>query len=168
MASMSSSCMCCAHCSGDKSVRSSVVPYFNCPARLRSKNEATTDATTVSSGGPPSIPSIPSMQCDIMACSKHTALSHSIFEMFNNIRRTLGARFEEFVHEEVQPVVDVELQVMQLVGGVRGYTRMGLQNRVYGCPRPHDEQLQRRKPDNGVQGVDGAHVYDDRVKGVGV
>lgn len=49
MASMSSSCMCCAHCSGDKSVRSSVVPYFNCPARLRSWNEATTDATTVSS-----------------------------------------------------------------------------------------------------------------------
>ena len=32
-----------------KSVRSSVVPYFSCPARLRSWNERTTDATTVSS-----------------------------------------------------------------------------------------------------------------------
>jgi hypothetical protein len=28
------------------------VPYFNCPARLRSWNEATTDATTVSSWVP--------------------------------------------------------------------------------------------------------------------
>ena len=49
IASMSSSCMCCAHCCGVRSVRSSVVPYFNCPARLRSWNEWITDATTVSS-----------------------------------------------------------------------------------------------------------------------
>ncbi len=62
MASMSSSCMCCVHCSGDKSVRSSVVPYFNCPARLRSKNEATTDATTVSSW----VAWVSSLQCDIL------------------------------------------------------------------------------------------------------
>ena len=46
---MSSSCMCWAHCSGVRSVRSSVVPYFSCPARLRSWNDRITDATTVSS-----------------------------------------------------------------------------------------------------------------------
>ncbi len=45
---------------------------------------------------------------------------------------------------------------------------MAVQNRVHGCVRPHSEQLQRRKPDNGVQGIDGAQVYDDCVKGVGV
>ena len=64
MASMSSSCMCCAHCSGDKSVRSSVVPYFNCPARLRSWNEATTDATTVSSWD--WVDWVASPECDIL------------------------------------------------------------------------------------------------------
>ena len=45
---------------------------------------------------------------------------------------------------------------------------MAVQNRVHGCVRPHNEQLQRGKPEDGVQGVDGAQVYDDCIKGVGV
>ena len=45
---------------------------------------------------------------------------------------------------------------------------MAVQNRVHGCVRPHNEQLQRGKPEDGVQGIDGAQVDDDCIKGVGV
>lgn len=78
MASMSSSCMCCAHCNGDKSVRSSVVPYFSCPARLRSKNALTTDATTVSSVNGVCV-------CDIFFAliSGYTVLSCIIYNALN-------------------------------------------------------------------------------------
>ena len=81
---------------------------------------------------------------------------------------TCGAGFEPFVHEEVEPVVDVEPQVVQLVGGVGGGAGVAVQNRVHSCVGTHDEQLQRGKPEDGVQGIDGAQVYDDCIKGVGV